>query len=159
MQAYYALTANSEPKSQSQNFDETTDISTETFLSALLHGDTSDLADRFFEEEKNSKLVILDVRSPQEAEDCREMAELTKYSFKAEIINIPTSQLLHMNKKSLKRHFGVQEADTIICFCAGGNRSAQGTKKLRALGFDCYNLFGGVKKLAKRGMRKIFVKA
>lgn len=157
MQAY-VFNTNSEPTPAIKGFDDTTDITTSTFLDVLLHGDTSDLTDRFYPETSSSKLILMDVRSPQEVQECPEMAQFVPNSG-TRVINVPSGQLLHMNKKALERNYGIKEEDTVVCFCAGGARSAQGVKKLRALGFDCFNLYGGLKSLAgnyaKKTVRKL----
>lgn len=154
MQAY-VFNANSEPTSTTSSFDDTTDVNSDTFLDILINGDTSDLLDRYFD--PSTRPIVLDVRSQTEFEDCSEMTQFAPMAA-SRIINIPNGQLLHLNKKSLQKNFGIREEDTVVCICATGNRSAQGTKKLRALGFDCFNLYGGMKSFAKNYGRKVIRK-
>lgn len=148
----YTFNVSSEPTQTGQYFDDATDIDKTTFLDVLINGDTSDLLDCYFDH--CTVPILLDVRSQTEFRDCSELPQLMPIT-EARIINIPSDQLLHMNKKSLEMNFGIKEEDTIICFCVEGTRSAQTTKKMNALGFDCFNLFGGMKSLGKKAIRKL----
>lgn len=89
-------------------------------------------ADLKSEMAKDTNLVVLDVRTPQEL-----VGPLGKIDG---VINIPV-QVLSEKLGELEQYKGKK----IAVICRSGNRSKVGTKILREHGFNAINVLGGMK--------------
>ena len=134
---------------ENKSFDEESDISIEDFHRIAMTGNTDLLEELFFNKQGQKDTIILDVRSPNEIESCK-VANILKKESPIKQLQIPISRLEHMNMNLLKNSFDIKDNQTIICLCNKGNSSKLAYKRLSTLGYDAFNVFGGVKQYAKR---------
>lgn len=85
---------------------------------------------------KDSNLVILDVRTPQELVGQHGQIE--------DVINIPV-QVLQQRINEMDKY----KDKNIAVICRSGNRSVMATKMMQAKGFKAKNVLGGMKAFNK----------
>ena len=139
------------PQPDYSDFEDAYDITVNDLSDILVHGDTSMLIDHLYFQQpnNNSNTVILDVRTPAEVEECPHAAELATLS-DHRYLNISVGELTHLNRTFLEKRYGIRQNQTLLCLCHSGKRSGQAFKHLNVLGYDCFNVYGGVKEYARR---------
>ena len=133
--------------------DEELELSTSEFLEMITNGDSSDLLDTFYLKQGLKDTLVIDVRTPQEIQDCPYAKELREFS-KAKYLSISTGILTHMNRTHLENNYGIKRNQTIVCLCRSGKRSLVAQKHLSNLGFDAFSVYGGVQAYAASALRK-----
>ena len=96
---------------------------------------------------------MIDVRNPSEIEECTETKELSQMS-EVRWVNIPSSKAEHLNITTLERDFNIKRNQALLVVCRSGNRSIGTQKRLAALGYDAFNVFGGMRAM-KTNLQKI----
>ena len=137
------------PETPSLYPDEETEITLSEFSDLITNGDTSSLVDNFYINLGAEDMVVIDVRTPEEHQECEDTPLLLDGN-KSRFLNISVGNLTHMNRTYLEHHYGIQRNQTILCFCRSGKRSLQAQKHLSNLGYDSFSVFGGVTAYANK---------
>lgn len=131
-----------------EKIDSEMNLNPEAFKEIITEGEISLLEDDlFFMNKSLEETKIIDVRSTEEIR----RAHLRRFfpSCQLSILSVPEQVLTHMNKRELKKNFGINDHDTLLCLCAKGGRSLSAQKHLSVLGFDTFNVAGGLKSLLR----------
>jgi rhodanese-related sulfurtransferase len=86
---------------------------------------------------------VIDVRTPQEHQECDIIASLMSQA-QTNVLNVSVGTLTHMNKTKLEEMYGIRRNQTILCICKIGKRSSQAQKYLSNMGYDSFSVFGGL---------------
>jgi rhodanese-related sulfurtransferase len=138
--------------------DTETELTLAEFSEVITNGDTSNLLDNFYPNQGSEDTIVIDVRTPEEYEECEVIHEILDNS-QTRFLNISVGNLTHMNRTYLEQNYGIKRTQTILCICRTGNRSLQAQKYLSNMGFDSFSIFGGVvaysKSLAKKSAKRM----
>ncbi len=100
-------------------------------LSSFFSRDESDLDGYHFKKsfEKETKKVLLDVRTPGEFQSGNIPKSIN--------LDIMSPDFIHQIEK-------LDKDKTYFVYCRSGNRSGNAVKMLKKLGFNAFNLIGGI---------------
>jgi phage shock protein E len=84
---------------------------------------------------QSPKPFLLDVRTPNEYKE----------------VHISGAELIPLNEISSKLNL-IPKGRDIICVCASGSRSVVATRQLSSLGYQVYNLKGGMNQWMRAGL-------
>ena len=128
------------------NYDDYIDITPQQFGQIVSKHDINCIRDDLFYSClcPQEAVVVIDVRNPDEIQECPETKELSQMS-EVRWVNIPSSKAEHLNITSLERDYNVKRNQTLLVVCRSGNRSLGTQKRLAALGYDAFSVFGGMK--------------
>lgn len=133
--------------------DEELELSTAEFYDMITNGDSSDLLETFYCKQGLKDTLVIDVRTPEEINDCQCAKEIREFS-KAKYMSISVGNLTHMNRTFLEKNYGIKRNQTIVCLCRSGKRSLMAQKHLSNLGFDAFSVYGGVQAYASSTLRR-----
>jgi hypothetical protein len=87
--------------------DEEIELDVSDFQNIITHGDTSTLLDTFYINEGARDTVVIDVRTPEEHEECEATPTLLS-EMGTTFFNISVGNLTHMNRTYLENNFGIK---------------------------------------------------
>jgi len=97
---------------------------------------------------QGKQFVILDVRRQDEI-DKMSIQSLMGDKNKLQVLFCGINIFEQMNKEEIINDVGIHETSSVLCMCAGGVRSEVANQHLRSLGFDSFNVEGGIWALAE----------